>query len=118
MTDTVSEVDEAIDLQQLDFAFAIRKIDPRLGRIEATQVSWPIEGEKTKTPIDMVDCEELVHGEGMEDDEQYHTLFDPHDASRFQDATFLSTPILPIKRSELCVVLCLNIYQKRNNAQY
>ena len=49
------DMNERIDFQSLGFSFAIDSLEPRLGKIEATQVSWSGIGsaEKKEQPIDL-----------------------------------------------------------------
>lgn len=42
--------------------FAVEKLDPRVGRVKATQVIWGTEIEKIKQNIELVDCVELMPG--------------------------------------------------------
>ena len=54
---------EAVDLWELGFMFAISEISPEIGTIEAYQVTWASRGsEQVKTPIKMVNCDELLAG--------------------------------------------------------
>ena len=54
-------MDEHIDLNKLDFTFAVESIDKRIGRIEVVQIDWSgVDGIKRETPIDLVSCEELL----------------------------------------------------------
>ena len=59
MISTLDEKIDLINLHELEFTFAVNKIDPGFGRIVATQVSWPRRGEKQSTQIQMVDCNEI-----------------------------------------------------------
>ena len=51
-----------IDLWQLNFMFAVEKLDPRVGRINAEQVFWGTSVDKEKHKIELVDCKELRPG--------------------------------------------------------
>ena len=60
---TIEVYDGQFDLWALDFMFAIQKLDPRIGTIEAYHATWPKgQKEKVKRPIKLVDCEELLEG--------------------------------------------------------
>ena len=48
MTDIMDEDMGAIDLiGELHYMFAISSVDPKIGRIEVSQLSWPVQGEFT-----------------------------------------------------------------------
>ena len=52
-----------VDLWQLNFMFAVTKLDPRAGRVTAEQVYWGRSSEgKEKKKIELVDCKELLPG--------------------------------------------------------
>ena len=54
-------MDEPINLNELDFSFAVENIEPNIGRIEAYQVHWGgQDGIKRKIPIKLVPCNELA----------------------------------------------------------
>ena len=58
---TMGADDVSIDIWNLDFMFAIENIDPRVGRITATKVSWDNRGsesKKEKNEVEMIDCKE------------------------------------------------------------
>lgn len=59
---TMASEDEQIDLWELNYMFAVEKLDPRVGRVKATQVIWGTEIEKIKQNIELVDCVELMPG--------------------------------------------------------
>ena len=52
---------ERIDFQSLGFSFAIDNIEPRIGKIEATHVSFSgiVGVERKYTPIDLKVCDTL-----------------------------------------------------------
>ena len=54
-------MNERIDFESLGFSFAIDKLEPRFGKIEATQVSWNgiNSAKKKEQPIDLKLCDEL-----------------------------------------------------------
>ena len=60
VTRTVSEVADPIDLQALDFNFAIKQIDKSIGKIVASQVTWPADGQKSETPVELAPCSTFV----------------------------------------------------------
>ena len=56
-SDGVNDIDEVIDLYELNYFFAIEKLEKEVARIEVTQVSRE-EGRSTLIP--MVDCADLI----------------------------------------------------------
>ena len=61
VTEVGAENKDPIDLLgELDYMFAISEIDPKIGRIEITQASWPSEGNKTYEPIPVLPCMEVL----------------------------------------------------------
>ncbi len=43
--------------------FAIQDVPPQVGKFKAYHVSWPSgTNEKIQTPIELVDCQELLEG--------------------------------------------------------
>ena len=48
-----------IDLWDLNFMFAVEKLDPRVGRVNAEQVFWGTSRDKKKQKIELVDCKSL-----------------------------------------------------------
>ena len=78
------DMNERIDFQSLGFSFAIDNLEPRFGKIEATQVSWSgiNSAEKKKQPIDLKLCDALQP--------QNLPLANEYSLARSQDApTFL-----------------------------
>ena len=61
MSETLTDQEQPIDLYKLHYMFALHKIDEKMGRIVATQVDWTKDGEKIKTDIPMVDCNDLLN---------------------------------------------------------
>ena len=55
------DMNERIDFESLGFSFAIDKLEPRFGKIEATQVSWNgiNSAKKKEQPIDLKLCDAL-----------------------------------------------------------
>ena len=55
------DMNERIDFQSLGFSFAIDNLEPRFGKIEATQVSWSgtNSAERKEQPIDLKFCDAL-----------------------------------------------------------
>ena len=53
-----------IDLQQMNFFFAIQKIDPTIGYVEVKQVTWKNNSGrvKTKESIGLTNCEDYMLG--------------------------------------------------------
>ena len=64
-TVTKSREDEGLDLWKLGIMYAIEKIDPSIGVISANHVTWGsdnyIKG-KTRRPIELVSCNQLLPG--------------------------------------------------------
>ena len=50
------------DLFNYSFVFAVQKVDPRIGTIRVESVYWDRSSSKEKTPMEMVDCNELRPG--------------------------------------------------------
>ena len=53
---------DAVDLQQLQFFFAIEKPAPHLGRVNAYHTSWDNKTGKTKTDLELIDCAHYFEG--------------------------------------------------------
>ena len=63
-SETRQSMQESIELSELGFTFAVQDLQPNLGRIQAYQVKWSgTDGLKTKSPIDLVECDSLTIGE-------------------------------------------------------
>ena len=63
MLNFASDQTEDIDLWKDKFMFAVEKLDPRAGRIDAEQVFWGAKiPKKKKIKIKLVNCEELLPG--------------------------------------------------------
>ena len=78
--------------------FAIENIDPRVGRIKVTKVSWDnreSETKKEKQVIEMIDCKEYQEGGKYAsfDLKKKKTLIDNINVDRLQDSTFLCPKI-------------------------
>ena len=57
MTVVKQDHTQMIDLDSLDFSFAVEKIDQSLGRIVAEKVSWSgVDGIKRYEPVVLVPC--------------------------------------------------------------
>lgn len=54
--------DKKIDLWALDYMFAVEKLDPEVGRVQATQTIWGKSVKKVKKNIELVDCTEFLPG--------------------------------------------------------
>ena len=67
--------DDQVELGSLDFMFAIKNIDPKLGRITAKQTLWGTKQDFLAIDIEMVDCNELLPG-GSHEDKQNNKNFD------------------------------------------
>ena len=53
-------MNQRIDLQSIGFSFAVDNLDPRIGKIEAFQVTWSgVDGAKKATPINLISCDSL-----------------------------------------------------------
>ena len=78
MTNTPLESDQVIDLYELNYMFAVQKIDQRFGRITATQVDFVVAGIKHKTDIPMVDCRELLESSDHQDEYIHNRYFNPY----------------------------------------
>ena len=59
--------DNLINLWDLDYMFAVENLEAKYGRIEVQQVHYESKDEviKTVSPIQMVDCEELLQTTGF-----------------------------------------------------
>ena len=53
---------EHLDLWELNYMFAVEKIDPSVGRIKARKVIWGNDNIPQKQEIELVDCRELAEG--------------------------------------------------------
>ena len=49
---------------ELGLLFAIENVDPNVGTVKAEHVSWDVDAVKTKTPIELEDCDVLVAEHG------------------------------------------------------
>ena len=78
MTNLPLASDQVIDVYELNYMFAVQKIDPRLGRITAAQVDYAAAGIKHKTEIPMVDCRELIMSSDHQDDYIHNRVFNPY----------------------------------------
>ena len=45
-----------VELGKFNYRFALKKIDPTIGVIEANYVQWDKGSSKKRTPIELVDC--------------------------------------------------------------
>ena len=60
-TETHQSMQEAIELTELGFTFAVENIPKNLGKIELHQVTWNgVNGVKTQTQIPLEPCESLT----------------------------------------------------------
>ena len=58
MTNSIS--DDAFDLFELNYRFAIQRVDPRVGEVVAWQAYTP---QDARVPIELVDCLEFSEDE-------------------------------------------------------
>ena len=59
-SETRQDMDQKIDLQKLNFSFAVDNLDARIGTVEVTQISWNgLDGKKIYTPVNLVSCDTL-----------------------------------------------------------
>ena len=83
MTDLWDDANDALDLLgEFKYMFAIGEIDPRIGKINVEQVSWPSTeygsgNNKTKEVIPMVECSLLTQNSGH--NQEINPDFNPYD---------------------------------------
>ena len=53
------EFDRSIDLKELQYGFAVQRVDEKKAKIEASYVHWGTARSKETTPIQLVDCAEM-----------------------------------------------------------
>ena len=56
---TVPKVDDKINLNELNYLFALEKTDPRYARVKANHVSWERGIDKVRTAIELKSCNEI-----------------------------------------------------------
>lgn len=72
-----SPKDFLFDLWELGFIFALSKVDPTVGRVEALITSVTPQDGKVTTPITLIDCKKLLAGEtGFEKNTALKFTFD------------------------------------------
>ena len=89
MSDTLIDVEQPIDLYKLGYMFALHKIDPKIGRIKASQTTWHWDGEKTKIDIPMVDCTNLLSDAGNPTAGTINEHFNPYTTTFRYKAEFV-----------------------------
>ena len=63
ITNSMDDDDEPLELFKLNYRFAVEQIDQRVGQFQAWQADWPRGGNRTFTPIELIDCQEFVNDE-------------------------------------------------------
>lgn len=56
---TMARENQEVDLLELGYMFATSRIDPKVGRLVANQVTWTEGSDKVVTPIELINCSEL-----------------------------------------------------------
>ena len=77
MTVAKQSHDQVMDLENLGFSFAVEKIDPTLGRIEAKQVRWSgLDGKKRETPIELESCTKMANAKDLQFESSFSAMRD------------------------------------------
>ena len=53
-------LNQTLDLVESNFMFAINTVDETIGNIDVQFVKWPAQGDKIKTKIEMIKCEDVI----------------------------------------------------------